>query len=87
MLRVQVIAARPHVCLARELQLEEGATVADAARLAALDAGEVAGYAVFGLRVEPSTVLRDGDRVEVLRPLQADPKEARRQRARRQRGG
>ncbi len=88
MLRVQVVLAWPHRCLQRELQLEQGATVADAVRLAALGHDdEVAGWAVFGVAVAPATLLRDGDRVELLRPLQADPKEARRRRARRQRGG
>lgn len=88
MLRVQVVLAWPHHCLERALSLEEGATVADAVRAAALghDA-EVAGVAVFGVAVAPSTRLRDGDRVELLRPLQLDPKESRRRRARRQRGG
>ncbi|HEX5662429.1 MAG TPA: RnfH family protein, partial [Xanthomonadaceae bacterium] len=36
---------------------------------------------VFGERVEPTHRLREGDRVELLGPLQADPKEARRRRA------
>jgi hypothetical protein len=36
--------------------------------------------------VRLDTVLRDGDRVEVYRPLVADPKEVRRQRARRRTG-
>ena len=39
-------------------------------------------------RVAPlSQVLREGDRVEVYRPLTVDPKEARRQRYRKQRVG
>ena len=87
MLRVQVVAAWPHRWLQREVVLEAGATVADAVRAAALEAGEVAGVAVFGVAAEPSASLRDGDRVELLRPLQADPKDARRRRAQRQRGG
>ncbi|AKC87902.1 RnfH family protein [Pseudoxanthomonas suwonensis] len=87
-LRVQVVLAWPHRFLERDLVLEEGATVADAVRQAALGhADEIAGYAVFGIAAEPSTPLRDGDRVELLRPLQADPKDARRRRAQRQRGG
>ena len=46
------------------------------------------GFAVFGRRVEPTDVLSEGDRIEVLRPLEIDPKEARRLRAlRRARGG
>jgi putative ubiquitin-RnfH superfamily antitoxin RatB of RatAB toxin-antitoxin module len=38
-------------------------------------------YAIFGQHAKPGTPLRDGDRVELLRPLLADPKEARRKRA------
>ena len=46
---MQVVLAWPHRCLERELSLEEGATVADAVRLAALGHDdEVAGLAVFG---------------------------------------
>ena len=86
--RVQVVLAWPHRCLQRELVLEDGATVADALRLAVLEAGgQVVGVAVFGVAVASSTLLREGDRVELLRPLQLDPKEARRRRAQRQRGG
>ena len=35
---------------------------------------------IFGRVMEADTVLRDGDRVEIYRPLEADPKEARRAR-------
>ena len=38
---------------------------------------------IFGKAAADGTVLRGGDRVEVYRPLLADPKEARRQRAHR----
>lgn len=36
---------------------------------------------VFGKAVKPDTVLREHDRVEIYRPLTADPKEVRRRRA------
>lgn len=36
---------------------------------------------IFGKRVKDETVLKNGDRIELYRPLIADPKEARRQRA------
>lgn len=36
---------------------------------------------IFGKPVKAETVLRDHDRVEIYRPLIADPKEVRRQRA------
>jgi putative ubiquitin-RnfH superfamily antitoxin RatB of RatAB toxin-antitoxin module len=47
----------------------------------ALDRAAI-GYAIFGQRARADTPLRDGDRVELTRPLVADPKDARRQRAR-----
>jgi uncharacterized protein len=37
---------------------------------------------VFGRVVSSTTLLRDGDRVEIYRALKIDPKEARRRRAR-----
>lgn len=37
---------------------------------------------IFSNACPPDTVLRDGDRVEIYRPLLCDPKEMRRQRAR-----
>jgi putative ubiquitin-RnfH superfamily antitoxin RatB of RatAB toxin-antitoxin module len=36
---------------------------------------------IFGRKVRAGQALREGDRVEIYRPLIADPKEARRQRA------
>lgn len=42
----------------------------------ALDVG------IFSHACPPDTVLKDGDRVEIYRPLLCDPKEMRRQRAR-----
>ena len=66
--------------------LPAGATAADAVR----DSGLVAAWeldlatlviAVRGRAVAPDTRLADGDRVELLRPISADPKEARRRRA------
>jgi putative ubiquitin-RnfH superfamily antitoxin RatB of RatAB toxin-antitoxin module len=37
--------------------------------------------AIFGRRVDGSTRLREGDRIEITRPLLRDPKAARRDRA------
>lgn len=34
---------------------------------------------IFGRRCSPDQELRDGDRVEIYRPLKADPKEVRRE--------
>ena len=52
-----------------------------AERFAGLDV-ESATLGIFGRRVDRDAALRDGDRVEIYRPLTADPKEVRRQLAR-----
>jgi len=54
--------------------------VADALCAAGLDPGAGA-LAVWGRRATLQQALREGDRIELLRPLQVDPKEARRLRA------
>ncbi len=38
-------------------------------------------FGIFGKLAKPDTVLRDKDRIEIYRPLIADPKEVRRKRA------
>ena len=38
-------------------------------------------FAVFGRHVEPDAPVSEGDRIEVLLPLEIDPREARRARA------
>jgi uncharacterized protein len=81
---VEVILAWPRRHLSRRLRLEGGATVAQAVAAAGFEPSLLAGldgYAIHGLRVQADERLRDGDRVELLRPLQLDPKEARRRRA------
>ena len=68
------------------LELGEGATVADAVRASGFTAaaggrepveGELG---VWGRRCSAAQPLRDGDRVEIYRPLRVDPKVARRER-------
>lgn len=81
-MKVEVIRAWPQRFEAVELELAEGATVAQAVAAAGFDGdSDTVAYALFGVRAQADTVLRDGDRVELLRPLQIDPKEARRRRA------
>ena len=80
-MKVELLRAWPRHFERAELELPEGATVRDAVRAVGWnDDAEVVAYAVFGQRAEGDAPLRDGDRVELLRPLLADPKEARRQR-------
>ena len=71
------------------LQLPVGSTALEALRAAAmadrLGAAVIDGLvlALWGRVVQPDVVLRDGDRLELLRGLLVDPKEARRLRYRR----
>lgn len=86
-LRVEVAYVEPGRQFLQALDLVAGASVADAIAasalaerfpqldIAALRAG------VFSRPATRETVLRDGDRVELYRPLLADPKEVRRRRA------
>lgn len=81
-MRVEVVIAWPDRYLARCIELPEGALVADALSAAALDPdGASRACAIHGILVQPEQALRDGDRLELLRPLLIDPKEARRRRA------
>ena len=80
-MKVEVVLAWPRRCDSVLLDLPGDSTVAAAVRLSGLSTDGVVAYAVHGIRAEPTQALRDGDRVELLRPLQADPKDARRRRA------
>lgn len=71
------------------LQLPAGATVthalvrsAIAVRHPEIDVAHCP-VGIFGKTVDRHAVVNDGDRIEVYRPLLADPKELRRMRARR----
>lgn len=68
---------------ARELavDLAAGATLADALRAAGVAAGTASDVGIWGRAATLATPLREGDRVELYRPLVVDPKEARRRRA------
>lgn len=85
-MRVTVVLAWPDRCESVQLSLDRAATVADAVAASGLPMDGIAGFAVHGVRAEPGTALHDGDRVELLRPLQVDPKDARRRRAQGQDG-
>lgn len=80
-MRVQVVRAWPRRHEAVTVELPPGADVSAALAACGFDLEGIVGYAVFGERVAPDVPLRDGDRLELLRPLQVDPKEARRRRA------
>lgn len=91
-IEVEVAYALPRCQYIAALTLPVGATVADALRAVSgqppfdtldLDAVPVG---VFGDRVDRDHRLEPRDRVEIYRPLELDPREARRRRAARQQG-
>ena len=79
---VDVVRAWPRRYEQVHVMLPAGATVEDALKASGWLLEDVAGVAIFGERVERDARLHDGDRVELLRPLLIDPKDARRRRAR-----
>jgi putative ubiquitin-RnfH superfamily antitoxin RatB of RatAB toxin-antitoxin module len=84
-----VLPLGPHRLDSTALQLPAGATLADAVRHSGLLQRHGAALmdslatGIWGKPAAPDTLLRYGDRVELARPLLVDPKEARRQRYRR----
>lgn len=85
-LRASVVRAWPGRTRIVEVRLSRGATLRDAAVASGLldpreldDAGLSLG--VFGQVKRADAALRDGDRIEIYRPLTIDPKKARRLRA------
>jgi len=75
-----------------EVRLAEAATVAEALELARAQAGAVdvpwnADVGIFGELCDRAAIPRDGDRIEIYRPLKADPKESRRARAQARKAG
>jgi putative ubiquitin-RnfH superfamily antitoxin RatB of RatAB toxin-antitoxin module len=95
MLDIEVVYALPHRQLLIALRVEEGCTVFEAARRSGIEREfpgldlERADLGVFGRLVDNPREerLRDGDRVEVYRPLLVDPKEVRKARAVKPRAG
>lgn len=84
MIRVELVRAWPGRCESTTVELAGVARVGDALAASgwSLD-HEFIGLAVFGVAATQATLLHAGDRVELLRGLQLDPKQARRLRARR----
>ncbi|MBF4179923.1 RnfH family protein [Lelliottia nimipressuralis] len=84
---VEVAYALPEKQYLQRVKLDEGATVEEAIRAAGLlelrsdiDLSKNK-VGIYSRPVKLADVVSDGDRVEIYRPLIADPKELRRQRA------
>jgi putative ubiquitin-RnfH superfamily antitoxin RatB of RatAB toxin-antitoxin module len=86
-MQVEVVFALAEKQVLRAVELPEGATVAEvieasniAQQFPGIDLGKLPS-GVWGKRVERSYVVRDGDRVELYRSLENEPREARRLKA------
>jgi putative ubiquitin-RnfH superfamily antitoxin RatB of RatAB toxin-antitoxin module len=88
LIAVEVAYALPERQLIVPLEVTAGTTALEAAQQSGIeqefpglviDAGTTLG--IFGQAVPPQQALKAGDRVEIYRPLKADPKAARKARA------
>jgi putative ubiquitin-RnfH superfamily antitoxin RatB of RatAB toxin-antitoxin module len=84
---VELVYALPAEQLLLKSEVPKGTTIAEAVRLSGildkfpeidLEKGK---FGIFGKLSKVDTVLREKDRIEIYRPLIADPKEVRRKRA------
>lgn len=89
MINVEVAYALPHKQKILALEVEAGTTLLDAVKQSGIET-EFPGldlmdarFGIFGkaTRTPETDVLREGDRVEIYRPLLIDPKQARANRA------
>ena len=92
-IQVEVAGALPDRQVVIELTVEDGCTALEAVeasgiirRLPGLAVDEQR-IGIFGKICPPDRMLREGDRVEIYRPLKADPKEVRRHLAELERAG
>ncbi|MGD8679130.1 MAG: RnfH family protein [Lysobacterales bacterium] len=89
-IRVEVVYATPGRQELVELRVPAGSTVADAIELSGMKERfdglvvDESAVGIFSRKVPMDHVLEAGDRVEIYRPLIADPREARRRRANRE---
>ncbi len=87
LIRVEVAYAKSDIQVILPVDLPAGGTARQAVEMSGIlgrfpeiDLDKTR-MGVFGKAVKPDQVLREKDRVELYRPLIADPKEVRRQRA------
>lgn len=87
MLEIEIVYGLADRQVLKSMTVAKGTTVREAALKSGLEVEfpeldlQQAPLGIFGKAVKDETVLRDGDRIEIYRPLLIDPKEARRKRA------
>ena len=87
MIEVEVAYAMPDKQILLRLEVPDGTTAMEAIRLSGIKRSfpemviEAGVIGIFSQKVPLDQLLKAGDRVEIYRPLIADPKESRRRRA------
>jgi uncharacterized protein len=87
MIKVEVLYALPHEQTLLSVEVPPGSTLGDAIKISGILAKHAEidlatnKVGIFGKLSKPDTVLRERDRIEIYRPLIADPKEIRKKRA------
>ena len=87
MINIEIVYALPHEQILLKQQVSAGTTVVEAIQASAVLNKypeinlAINKLGIFGKLIKEDTVLRDKDRIEIYRPLIADPKEVRRKRA------
>jgi len=90
-IRVEIVYAEQQRSIVKSFSMPPGAVIADALNMAAGDQEfsgvDLSGSAlgIFGKVAHRNQPLKDGDRIEIYRPLAEEPKLARRQRAKKTR--
>jgi putative ubiquitin-RnfH superfamily antitoxin RatB of RatAB toxin-antitoxin module len=86
-IKIEVVYALPHEQILLKLDVPVKTTIAEAVRLSGLPEKfpeidlEKGKFGLYGKLSKAEVVLREKDRVEIYRPLIADPKEVRKKRA------
>lgn len=86
-INIEVVYALPHEQTLLKQSVPAGTTIAEALQSSGVLAKHpeidlsINKLGIFGKLSKADTVLRDKDRIEIYRPLIADPKEVRRKRA------
>jgi uncharacterized protein len=88
LISVEVAYALPKKQLIKALEVPRGTSAIEAVRLSGIDADfeelsldQSLQLGIFGKVVKGEQALQAGERVEIYRPLQVDPKEVRKRRA------
>ena len=88
LISVEVAYALPNKQLIKALEVPRGTSAIEAVRLSGIDADfeelsldQSLQLGIFGKVVKGERALQAGERVEIYRPLQVDPKEVRKRRA------